>query len=159
MRRPLCWMCVWIAGTLAAVLAGAVSVNGADETVTLRYRFEPGQSVYYRVDNESQFQEQFGTADETVKHSSQSLKHYTVISVEQDGSAVIELAIDRAQMQAVQNGGKATYDSASNQEPPEAFKGIQETIGRPWVRLHVTATGRVTRAVQIGKLPGKKWRW
>ena len=139
---------------IAAACLGMSSVGHAEDTVNLRYRFEAGASVYYTVSDQSQFKIDFGQATETVQHGSQSLKHFTVRSVNADGSATIELMIDRAKMSKTQDGETVTYDSAKDEKPPEAFVGVHQTIGRALIQLEVTASGRVTKAKSLADNEG-----
>lgn len=127
-------------------LLGTASHAVADDQgpgVLLRYRFEPGQKIYYSVVNGSQIVVQYDVNQHQVRHSSASVKHFRAVDVFENGTAVLQLTIDRAYMRAEQGGDVAVYDSASNEPAPDEFVGVDTTVGTPWVNVTVSPLGEI----------------
>ena len=77
----------------------------------LQYKYHPGQTLYYTVDNGSHIVVQYDVNQHEVTHSSASVKHFRVVDVYDNGSAVLRLMIDRAYMRANQLGDVVVFDS------------------------------------------------
>src|SRR5690606_30113550 len=60
-----------------------------------------------------------------------SWKHYTVKAVHPDGSASIELVIDRAKMEVEGDGRLISFDTNSVGAPPHEFSQFVALIGLP----------------------------
>ncbi|MEZ6057188.1 MAG: DUF6263 family protein [Planctomycetaceae bacterium] len=76
-----------------------------------------------------------------------SWKRYTVKDVAADGSATLELKIDRVIMSAKGESGDFEFDSAKPGTAPAEFTHIRDTVGPPIAEIIVSAVGEVT-AVQ-----------
>jgi len=129
----------------AAMLIMAGAAVGADEAATgtylLRYRFQPEQEVYFTVHNETHRTFQRNEVQVQTTDGNDSLKHYRVLSVAEDGSAVLELTIDRTRMYAEQGDVLYEYDSTKDSKPPAAFEGVRDAIGGPWLHVTVDSQG------------------
>ncbi|MBX3439530.1 MAG: hypothetical protein KF861_18730, partial [Planctomycetaceae bacterium] len=107
-----------VLGMLAASSAAPLSAEDPVPTYALRYQFRAGSSVDYTVENDSKIQVEQAESEQQVEHREMTHKHYRVMAVEPDGSAMLELMIDRAQMSAALDGGEpVTYDSQSDIQP------------------------------------------
>jgi hypothetical protein len=132
---------------LAWLAMGLASVHAEDGKHTLRYRFAPGESVYFTSRNDTT--RQFVQTGRTVltRDSVDTLKHYRVVSVDSDGGALLELTIDRAKMSVDQGDRESrfSYDSAHDRNPPAAFQVVHGAVGRPWLRATVNSLGATTK--------------
>jgi hypothetical protein len=126
-----------------AASLSAVADDAESPGVLLRYQFEPGQKIYYSVVNGSHIVVQYDVNQHEVAHSSASVKHFRVVDVFENGTAVLQLTIDRAYMRAEQGGDVAVYDSASSQPAPEEFVGVDATVGHAWVNVTVSPLGEI----------------
>lgn len=127
----------------ALLIVSPVPADDAQPGVLLQYKFEPGQTIYYSVVNGSHIVVQYDVNQHEVTHSSASVKHFRVIDVYENGTAVLRLMIDRAYMRANQLGDTVVFDSAASDAPPEEFVGVAATVGRPWVDVTVSPRGEV----------------
>lgn len=138
--------------SLAAIvgLSLAVAATQAEETAAkkyqLRYRFQPGSILHYTVHNESTIDVQVGTAADTVQHATESGRVLRVVSLTDDGAAVLEVSIEYVKLKA----GEIEWDSRSGDDPPGGFSGIEETIGKPLVTITVSPTGELVAAEKGG---------
>jgi hypothetical protein len=131
-------------GADVTAIAPETAVPAAD--VTLRYKFQPGQVVRYLVDDKSTVDLEYGQQKGTCTYQTTSWKHYTVKSVNPDGSAVLELVIDRAKMQVQEQDRLAiAYDSQAVGAAPKEFAALAALIQQPRT-ITVTATGVIETA-------------
>jgi hypothetical protein len=116
----------------------------AEKTCLLRYRFHDSEIVGYKVDHQTEVTLHQQEAEQHVEHGSVTNKRYTVRKVDEEGNAVLDLQIDRVRMTAAVDGGESVdYDTASGGTPPSAFQGINETVGKPHVRVKVSPRGEL----------------
>ncbi len=134
-------------------VAVASTVRSDDTAYTLRYRFTPGESVYYTTVNSTSRKFQQAEQEIETDDSVNALKHYRVLSVEPNGNAVLELMIDRTRMQVARGESVFTYDSAVDKSPPEAFLQVHSTVGRPWLHVTVSPRGETTEYKTPGGVP------
>lgn len=133
--------------TCCVFLIGEVDVR-ADEPppVSLRYQFRAGEVVRYTVSVRDEYVFQAG--EEQVKPFSQqtSTKSYRVISVNDDGSAVLEVTlVEDVQIEVEENDVRSTYDSREPTEQiPKAFLPLANIVGKPTLQLTLSPTGDVS---------------
>lgn len=125
---------------------GAASGPAASEPVLLRYRFTPGQVLRYVTQDDSTVDVEQSGDTTTVAYSTRTWKHYRVKSVEESGTAVVEVVIDRVLMRASGEGQTVEFDSREPGAAPAEFAHILDTIGRAVVALRVNPSGRMEGA-------------
>lgn len=131
----------------AAASAVAPSVEPAKPaatTVLLQYKFQPGQFFHYEVaDHVRYVTQQAGNAFETLQRND-SAKHYRVVTIEEDGSALLEPIIDRIRMSAkLPEKPLVEFDSAKDKLAPPEFQRHKETVGKPMARFLFTPSGEL----------------
>jgi hypothetical protein len=142
--------CLWTGGAIAAAddtKGSAPSVfqaGGGGATYQLLYKFEAGQVWHYEVSDDMTFTTQKGQATLTALQESQSWKHYRVVSVDANGTAVLEPTIDRVRL-SVRSGEDqgVFYDSQSGTAPPAVIRGIADTLQRPLAHVTFTSNGEM----------------
>lgn len=123
----------------------ALSTANAEETEhLLRYKFEPGQVIRYRASIYDDYDVSIGGADDQPHSHADSIKQYEVIRVADDGTATIELMYEWARMDIAQNGGAATWDSRTGDDPGVLFEGMSKIVGKRHLRLQVTPNGEIS---------------
>jgi hypothetical protein len=134
------------AALCAVVSNPATAAENYGVKYLLRYQFQAGESVYFTVHSETS--RKFGQGDSSVptRDGNDSLKHYRVLSVDENGVAEMELTIDQTRMFAEQGKTVFRYDSKIDRRAPEGFEALQGTIGRPWLHMTVSARGETSNA-------------
>jgi hypothetical protein len=142
------WMSsgIFVALLLAAVSELPSEGAPADRKYRLRYQFQPGESVYYTVHNETERSFQYKDSRQEMREGSDSLKHYRVMSLTKEGGAVLELTIDRTAMFVGKDGEQASYDSTRDATPPNGFAAVGASIGKPWLNVSVSNRGEMLLA-------------
>ncbi len=121
----------------------------------LRYKFEAGQWVRFRSTHTSSITTQFRQAQETATSRTTTGKHYRVISVRKDGSAILEMVIDWVDA-SIQFGDTppTTYDSRKKDvEPPDQLRDMAATIGKPTARIEFASHGKLLGNALLAAAP------
>ena len=138
--------------SLMLLLAGGLflgtSVAHAAEPVQLRYRFEPGQVVRYRVAMRDDYSIQVGGDSEQPYTEQNSVKQYRVREVREDGSAVLELMLESARIEILNNGEKQLFDS-STAETPTSFLPLRGLLGRPHLQVTASPQGKLSEIASL----------
>jgi hypothetical protein len=144
----------WFCLVPLCLLSAAAADDAAATKYTLRYRFAADSALHYTVGNDSTIDVQVGATSESVQHGSESGRVLRTVSLNPDGSAVLEVSIDYVNLSA--GNGEISWDSRSGTEPPGEFKGIENTIGKPLMTVTVATSGTVTAAESNGKAVDKE---
>lgn len=116
----------------------------------LRYKFRPNQRVDFEVKHESTIRLVKSVKRSTTFNASTSRKHFTVVSVDQQGNAILVPTIDWVTMSLqFDDDPKKTYDSRSKAKADRRFAGVAKTIGKALVQLKVAANGKLIKAVPM----------
>lgn len=129
----------------ASALAPAnQSVPVANSSVLLQYKFQSGQFFHYEVADRVRYvTKQAGNAFVTLQRND-SAKHFRVVTIEEDGSALLEPIIDRIRMSAKMHEKPAVeFDSAKDTIAPPEFQRHKETVGKPMARFLFTTSGEL----------------
>ncbi|MDA1164460.1 MAG: hypothetical protein O3B13_15310 [Planctomycetota bacterium] len=122
--------------------------------VLLRYQFRKGEFVHYEETSRSEMVLMAREQQQTMRENRRTNKHFRVVSVSEDGSAVIEPVIDRVQMEARNDEEPAVaFDSANANSEDKDFKAVQETIGRAALRIRYSASGHIEELLPV-QTPG-----
>ncbi|MBN2218163.1 MAG: hypothetical protein JW719_12385 [Pirellulales bacterium] len=112
------------------------------EKYTLRYKFQPGETLRWNVVHRKRIQATYGGSNQVTESASRSTKCWRVIEVGADGVALIETAVDDVDMRQKINDGKTVrYNSRADKTPPRGFEGAAERIGKPLARVKLDARG------------------
>lgn len=117
--------------------------------VNLRYRFQTDQVVRYEVIMNDDYRIQVGEAVDHPYSHQKSRKSYRVKSVQEDGSAILELTIESVAIELFQNGEKHTFDTKpqeGRQKPEEpAFQALEDLVGKPHLQVTVSPQGVISQ--------------
>ncbi|HEY0983054.1 DUF6263 family protein [Schlesneria sp.] len=130
---------------------GLSGVAAADETTfQLVYHFKPGQFFHYEQSDRAELTTQSGSNQALAIQQTQTFRSFRVISVDDDGSAVIEPVVESVRM-ASQTGesGVVGYDSTKDEVIPKGFESLAGTVGRPLARFQVSANGRLNKVTLL----------
>jgi hypothetical protein len=120
------------------------------QNVLLKYKFKRGHYVHYEEDSRSEMTLMARTQTQKTQENRRTNKHFRVVSVDENGSAVVEPVIDRVQMEVRNDGSPAvTYDSAKKDSAPKDFKKVEDTIGKPSLRIRYSASGKVEQLLPL----------
>lgn len=151
-----------IRGFILAALLGVATADSpvpADEpeesspqvvSWKLQYRFRHGAVVHFHTKSRSNLQVRAREVSQLLRESRETYKHYRVVAVNKDGSAVLEPMIDRAIMQARADDSRPiVWDSRSKAKVPMRFQTVARNVGRPVVRVRYKSNGEVEEVLPI----------
>jgi hypothetical protein len=141
-----------------------LTAQGAKPTYQLAYKFRPNQFAHYDVTYKAMMRVQKGQVVQISENLTRSRKHFRVVSVDRNGSAVLEPVLDRVRMTArFDDNPPSEFDSDDKkkklnpgkqkpddkQKPHPAFAQIRAAVGRPQARLKVSTSGVLLRTIPL----------
>lgn len=137
--------------SVTQVSASATSALAPANVVVLSYKFQPGQFVYYTGSSRVQYITQLGDQSRfSTLQTNETGTHFRVVTVDENGLAIIEPVIDRTRMTAKMEGKEVVeYDSAKAVDSQSQFRAIQDAIGRTVARFQVAPNGKLVNATVV----------
>ena len=128
----------------------ATGEGPAGRRYVLKYRFVPEQVVCFEVRDKRSIRLQKRRATETVNNTTFTLKHFRVVSLDEDDNSVLETTIDHVRISATFGEDEPIeYDSETDKTPPAAFSGVVRAIGTPLARCKFSANGELLETQPI----------
>ena len=122
------------------------------ESWMLRYRFQEKDLLYFRRQSRSTLRVSARDVTQMLRESRDTYKHFRVVSVDDEGTAVLEPVIDRTIMQARSDDGEPiVWDSRSTQPVPKRFQVVAGNVGRPVVRVRYRTNGKVEEVLPVDR--------
>lgn len=104
----------------------------AGEKKLLRYKFEAGQQIRWKVVDLSTVELTDKNFQQTTQCKTTSIKLWTIESVDADGSAVVVNTVEEIDLWRQANGSEPEkFNSRNDNNPPLAFKTYADSIGKP----------------------------
>jgi hypothetical protein len=143
---------VWAQDQLApgtSAPAGAIEAEPAPPKVLLTYKYQPGQTVRYEVQQESEMKTRLGGASSDDRYRSEVRRSYRVLQKTND-EADLELLIDWARMTVdhddqVNAPKHVVFQSDDPSKHPALFRPVLATVGRPQATIRFNPAGRVLK--------------
>lgn len=141
--------CSVLAGMYFLLLAGT-GIGQADEPAAntdgylLRYQFTKDEVLKYDVDHKATMITTRPELKEEVTNEVETRKTHRIVSVDNDGNAWMELAIETAKMSAQFGETEPlAYDSQKPGECPKAYRHVRDIIGKPLTQVLVSPRGEL----------------
>ena len=139
-----------------AVLVGLAAAGAAQaQGGPLRFRWQKGQVLTYRVEHQTAVVEVVGGNKVETSSRHALTKRWRVLDVDAQGAATLELSLAAMRMEQTRPNGEALlYDSADPDKSDPALKEqLEKFINQPLAVLKVDASGKVTETVK--GVPGR----
>lgn len=150
MRSTVFCLLTLMLSQFSAPLSVTSAAEEEGKAYSLRYKFTPNEFVHYRVETENKITVQLNQNTQTSENSANTLKHYRVISVNDEGQGTLETRIDRVKMKVkFDNEEPATFDS--EQDPAKdlkQFEPIRANISKP-SRIVYSPLGEVIKILEL----------
>lgn len=122
----------------------------AAEKYTLRYKFEPGQSLRSKVVHRCQVRTTVSGTTQTAETVSTSEKVWRIEKVEPDGSATFAHLVQWVDMRHKLTGvNEVHYDSRTDLVPPHGFEYLAQSVGVPLSIVTLDARGKVVHRKRL----------
>ena len=109
---------------------------------TLRLHLKPGDTFHVTVTNNQKMNETLMGQQITLDQEITMGYTWHVTAVDEQGNATVTITYDRMAMKQTQNGQTTSYDSATDQQPPDFFKGMDALIGKSF-ELVISPEGKM----------------
>ena len=127
-RCLLVGLFVWTPAAMSAADAATPESN----KVTLRYRFQPGETLRWEVVHRSKTDTTISRKEQTAETYSKSTKVWRVLDVASDGTATFEHSVENVEMRQKMDGKQEVcYNSRTDKEVPMGYQHVAESIGIP----------------------------
>jgi hypothetical protein len=133
-------------GILMGLAALVFASTATAQTASWQFRWQKGQVLTYRVEQDIVVTEEGGPNKVTGSKSKLNLtKRWQVIDVDAAGVATLQLSLTALRMQATPPGGESLqFDSANpDKSSPELREQMQRYVGPPLALLRLDARGQV----------------
>lgn len=137
---------------LAARAADASASKKASdpEKYTLRYKFQPGETLRWTVEHRKRVQASLGGATQTTDSVSRSTKCWRVLEVDPQGNAVFEGSVEDIEMRQEMTGQKpVSYSSKRDKTPPAGYEEAARRVGKPLTRIKMDARGETLQRTAL----------
>jgi hypothetical protein len=148
--------------SLAALATAPVEAPKPAQGVRLEYRFRQGETVHYRIEQDSKFVASKGQTKDKQATRTLTEQQFKVVSVDDDGTATLRMIIKAARMEyAFDDAPPTVYDSRSKDIPAAAFASIHTAMGRELAELKLRPDGTVASvrpllpSEELEAIPGK----
>jgi len=149
------WFCAAILASAAAAAdpnepnaAKPSDASGAKSPAkfTLRYKFQPGETVRWKVVHQAQVETTVSGTTQTAEADTVSVTAWRVKQVAPDGAATFEYVLESVDMRQKVSGRMETrYNSQTDKKAPLVFEGVAQTIGVPLTLVTLDAKGKVLK--------------
>ena len=127
----------------STVRVAAAEAPGAVK-YTLRYKFQPGQSLHWKVEHRCRIRTTVAASTQNAETTSISEMVWRVTDVQPDGAATFEHSVDWVDMRQQLTGSKEVhYDSRTDLVAPRGFEYLAQSVRVPLSIVTLDAKGKV----------------
>ena len=126
------------------------STSTDSEKHIFHYKFREGDILKWEVGSYIEQMTAKANQKDTTDTRSVSTKIWKVLSVDENGQAVLEYSIADVEMRCYSSYEKAErrYDSKTDEKPPVEYMHIAELIGKPIAHFTINSQGEIVNRVQ-----------
>ncbi|HZT83014.1 MAG TPA: hypothetical protein VFA26_22480 [Gemmataceae bacterium] len=145
---------------MAAVLAGlAVAAAAPAQAPAARFRWQTGQVLTYRVEQNTQAAETVGSDKVETKTKLTLVKRWQVQAVDANGVATLQLSLAALRIETTPPNGEALlFDSAApDRSSPQLREQMGKYVGAPLAVLRIDPRGRVVEVKESKFGPASRY--
>jgi hypothetical protein len=129
------------AETVAAKTAAA---DSSAENYTLRYHFQPGETLRWKVIQRIEITTSVSGTTQTVSTVDQSVKVWRIQNVREDGLVTFQNSVDSVDMRHKFSGAEEVhYNSQTDKRPPHGFEDAAQRVGVPLAQVTMDSRGQI----------------
>lgn len=112
----------------------------------LQYRFSPGEVFRCQVTHLTTVDTKIRGVTETVQTRSVSTKAWKILDVSSTGEVTFSYTVEEVRMwQQISGREEIRYDSTKDQEPPDEYRHVAETVGVSMGTITISPSGEILR--------------
>jgi hypothetical protein len=145
-----------VAGKTAA--AASQSARGghaapAQGTYTLRYRFQPGETLRWKVIQRVEMTTTVSGTTQTVSTVAQSVKAWRIQNVGEDGTVTFQNSVESVDLRHKFSGVQEVhYNSQTDKKPPHGFEDAARRVGVPLAQVTMDSRGQIQSRLRNPKV-------
>ena len=139
-------------GFFIAAVSAVFGANQGDSTdkYTLAYRFNKGDTLRWEVLQQLRIKTTVAGQSEVVDTISLSTKLWTVIDVDENGTALVEHKVEDVNMHKKQADKKdSSFNSKTDKDVPMEYEQVSSSLNIPLSKLSIAKTGEVMKKTQL----------
>jgi hypothetical protein len=137
---------VFLFAFAAWALATQVLVAADEQRYHLQYKFSPGEVFRCRVTHLTTVETKLRGVAETVQTRSASTKAWKIVGVDPAGNVTFTYTVEDVSMwQQTSGRPEIRYDSAKDEEPPDEYRHVAETVGVSLGTITISPSGEILR--------------
>ncbi len=126
---------------------------------TLRYQFRPGETLRWKVIDETQVETTISGTTQVAEAHTVSTTAWRVDRVDPDGTATFQHSVESVDMrQKVSGRMETSYNSQTDKTAPPLFEAVARTIRVPLAWIVLDAQGKVQKTVPLAGQPTSEAR-
>lgn len=138
------WALCWLLATTAAVAEEAKPADANAAKYTLRYKFEPGQTLRWEVTHQAKIKTTVSGTTQTAETTSVSVKLWRVKEVKPDGTATFEHVVESVDMsQKLTGRQEVRYNSKTDKKAPLGFENVADSVGQVLSVVTLDSQGKI----------------
>jgi hypothetical protein len=137
-------------GALAADEKPASTAKSDDATHLLRYKFKPGETLRWEVEQRSQIRTTIQGTTQTAETISTSTKVWRIDRADADGKAKFTYWVESVDMRQKFDGRQELrYNSDNDKEAPPGFGDVAKQVGVPLSTVTLDALGKTVAREEL----------
>jgi len=131
---------------LPLLVATAIAADSGETgpKVSLRYQFQPGQTLRWEVVHRAKIKTTVSGTTQTAETVSTSVKAWRIKEVRPDGSATFEHLVESVDMsQKLTGRQEVRYNSKTDKQAPLGFETVADSVGVPLSLVTIDNRGEV----------------
>jgi len=122
----------------------AAESQPGSEKYTLRYSFQPGETIRWEVLQQTRIRMTVSGSTQTSEMVSKSVKAWRVTHVEPDGTATFEHLVESVDMRQKFSGRQEVrYNSQTDEKPAPGFESVAAVVGVPLAVIRMNTRGEI----------------
>jgi hypothetical protein len=146
---------------IAAVLVGLVlAITAAAQSNPVRFRWQAGQVLTYRVEQTTAVAEQVGEEKTSSKSRMTLLKRWQVQGIDGAGVATLQLSLAALRLETTTPGGETLLFDSTNldRSSPQLREQMERFVGVPLAVLRVDGRGQVVEVKESKFGPASRYQ-
>jgi hypothetical protein len=146
-------------GYFLAILAGVALAPSAVAQTPLRFHWQPGQVLTYRVEQTTLAADIVDGQKSETKSKNTNVKRWQVLAVDASGVATLQLSLAALRFEvSTPKGETLLFDSAHPEKSdPQMSKQLGKYLGQPLAVLRVDSLGRVVEVKESQFFPASRY--
>ena len=114
------------------------------KTYTLRYRFQPNETLRWKVTQRTEITTSVSGTTQTVSATVQSVKVWQIQKVLEDGTVTFQHSVENVNIHNKFSGSQEVhYNSQTDKKPPHGFEDAAQRVGVPLALITMDSRGQI----------------